>query len=315
MISSNPYTESDLPIQDGVAYHLGIRAEDLADSILIVGDPDRVDAIAGDFMERIEVRISHRGLTTITGIASDTQQRITITTSGMGAPSAEIVLNELVALSEVDTRTRIRKVGQASLTIIRLGTSGALQHATVLGTSIITSQAVGFDSSAWFYAEGLTHDPTSRELAHALQVRVESSIPRGHPAFGKIMPYGASATPAVTQALKMAADSLGVAYEVGATVTASGFFAPQGRDVGRIRPSVPDLDRLAAADPRFLNMDMETSFVLHFCGGHGFQVGAICVAAANRALNTFAADIAEHMRGAARVAIHALHALKSHRQV
>jgi uridine phosphorylase len=103
-----------------------------------------------------------------------------------------------------------------------------------------------------------------------------------------------------------------VKYEVGATVTASGFFAPQGRDVGRIPPSVADLDRVAAVDPRFLNMDMETAFVLHFCGGHGFKVGAICVAAANRASNTFARDIVVNIHDAARVAILALSHLKAY---
>lgn len=303
--------ESDLPIRDGVAYHLGVRAEDLSDSILIVGDPERVDAFANDFLSRIEVRVSHRGLTTITGIARETGQRITITTSGMGAPSAEIVLNELMALFEFHTPTRDRTGVQASLCIIRVGTSGALQAHTTLGTSIISSEAVGFDSSAWFYAEGLSRDPLSNELAHSLQARIEARIAKEHPASGKILAYGSRASTVVTRVLKSVAEDLGVSHDVGCTVTASGFFAPQGRDVGRIRPSVPDLDRVIAEDPRFLNMDMETAFVLHFCGGLGYRVGSICVAAANRDLNTFDADITRHVREAARVAIVALHRLKA----
>lgn len=313
MTTSQAYSESDLPIRDGVAYHLGIRSDQLSDSIVIVGDPDRVDVLANDFLESVEARVSHRGLTTTTGLARETQQRITITTSGMGAPSAEIVLNELVALSEFDGETRARKREKAPLSIIRVGTSGALQGGTRLGTSMITSHAVGFDSSAWFYADAMTPNAVSQDLALSLQARIESKIPDGHVAFGKILTYGAFATPVVTETLRKVAEELGVPNQVGATVTASGFFAPQGRDVGRIKPSVDDLDRLAAEDSRLLNMDMETAFVLHFCGGHGFQVGAICVAAANRALNTFATDIPSHIHDAARVAIVTLNRLKSTR--
>lgn len=290
---------------------MGIRADDLSDSILLVGDPERVDLLAAELLAHTEVRVSHRGLTTITGTTRDTQQRITITTSGMGAPSAEIVLNEIAALSEVDTRTRMRKAHPASLTIIRVGTSGALQERTQLGTSVISSHAVGFDSTAWFYADGMSKDPLSKELAQSLQTSIQECIPQEHPAHGKILPYGAAASGIVTKALRDSARALGVAHDVGVTVTASGFFAPQGRDVGRIPPAVPDLDRIVARDPRILNMDMETAFVLHFCGANAFPAGSICVAAANRASNTFASHVKEHIRDAARVALGALYSLRS----
>jgi uridine phosphorylase len=311
MIALTPYLESDLPITGGRAYHLGIGAEDLSPSIILVGDPERVDMIAADHLAHTEVRASHRGLTTITGVARDTQQRITITTSGMGAPSTEIVLNEIMALSEVDTQTRTRKGAPSSLTIIRVGTSGALQERTRLGTSIISSCAVGLDSTAWFYAEGMSSDQTCCDLAQSVKTLVDARIPQGHPASGKLLPYGASSNGMVTEALRRAAERLGVAHEIGATVTASGFFAPQGRDVGRIPPSVLDFDRVVAQEPRLLNIDMETAFVLHFCGGHGFRAGAICVAAANRASNIFAHNVNAHIRDAARVAINALGALRS----
>ncbi len=270
----------------------------------------RVDLLAGELLVQTGVRVSQRGLTTITGTACDTQQRVTITTSGMGAPSAEIVLNEIAALFEVDTHTRMRKAQPASPTIIRVGTSGALQERTRLGTSIISSHAVGFDSTGWFYAEGLSTDPVAAELARSLHSSIHMSISQEHPAYGKIRPYGAASSSVVTQALREAAKALHVVHDVGATVTASGFFAPQGRDVGKIAPSVPDLDRIVARDPRFLNMDMETAFVLHFCGGNGFRSGAICVAAANRASNSFASNVKEHIRDAARVALGALHSLR-----
>lgn len=294
-------------MRGGVAYHLGISAEQLAPAILIVGDPERVDLIADQFFEHREVRVSHRGLTTCTGTVRETQQRVTVTTTGMGAPSTEIVLNEISALAEVDAATRTRPSAcGANLTIIRVGTSGALQPPTSLGTSIISSHAVGLDSTAWFYAEGLTDDVTARELAGTVQGSIDRVLASQPAALGKIHPYGAVADVAVVAALSQSARELGVSHQIGATITASGFFAPQGRHISRVTPSVPDIDRLLARDPRFLNMDMETAFVLHLCGAFGYRAGAVCVAAAHRELDTFSTEIARHVSDAVRVALLAL---------
>jgi len=301
------YAVSDLPFNGGVAYHLGITAEHLAPAIVLVGDPERVDFIAERFFESTEMRVSHRGLTTCTGIVRDTKQRVTVATTGMGAPSTEIVLNELAALAEVDTTTLTRiSERAASLTLIRVGTAGALQRTTTLGTSIISSHAVGVDSTAWFYGNGVTTDPVALDLARFVDRQLDLALEGGDPARGKIHAYGAIADGEVVAALRDAAQELGVDHSVGATFTASGFFAPQGRDVSRLAPSIPDLDRCIARDPRFLNMDMETAFVLHFCGALGYRAGAICVAAANRELDTFATDIGAHGGDAVRVALSAL---------
>ena len=309
---ATPYSMSDLPLAGGIAYHLGISAEQLAPSIVIVGDPERVDLIADTFFESHECRVSHRGLTTCTGIVRETRQRVTVTTTGMGAPSTEIVLNEISALSEIDTATRIRRSSSPSaLTIIRVGTSGALQRSTPLGTAVISSHAVGIDSTAWFYGDGMTDDATARELAAGARSVIEGALEPHHVAHGKIHPYGSVADIAVVEALRASADALGIAYQVGATVTASGFFAPQGRDVSRVRPAVPDIDRLLARDPRFLNMDMETAFVLHLCRAFGYRAGAICVAAAHRELDTFSTAISSQVSDAVRVALAALARLAS----
>ncbi|MEY4667802.1 MAG: hypothetical protein RL518_501 [Pseudomonadota bacterium] len=301
------YSVSDLPFVGGVSYHLGISAEQLAPAVLLVGDPERVDLIADRFLNRPEFRVSHRGLTTCTGIARETGQRITVTTTGMGAPSTEIVLNELAALAEVDPQTLTRRSRRnAHLTLIRVGTSGALQGTTPLGTSIVSSHAVGLDSTAWFYGDGMTLDKTAHSLAAFVHARIEGSLMERHPSRGKIHPYGAIADTTIVDALCRAADECGLDHQIGATLTASGFFSPQGRDVSRVPPSVPDLDRLVAHDPRFLNMDMETAFVLHFCGALGYRAGALCVAAANRELNTFAENLTDVVLKAAQTAIVAL---------
>lgn len=307
--STRSHHTSDLPIVNGSAYHLGIDANALAPAIIIVGDPERVDRIATEHLETIEVRVSHRGLTTCTGTVRETKQRVTVTTSGMGAPSIEIVLNEIIALAELDPKTCGRRSEAPPITIVRVGTCGALQPRTALGTSIISSHAVGLDSTAWFYAAGMAQDEMSRNLANVVKEAIEDRFSTEHPARGKIHPYGARGDEAVCEALRKAAEDLGVRYEMGATVTASGFFAPQGRDVGRIPASVVDLDRAIAVDDRFLNMDMETAFLLHFCGGCGVRAGALCVAVANRALDTFESDFARHMSDAVRVALRALAAM------
>ena len=305
--STRSYSVSDLPFAGGRSYHLGISAEQLAPAILVVGDPERVDSIADQFFEQVEVRVSHRGLTTCTGLVRETKQRITVTTTGMGAPSTEIVLNEIAALAEVDTVALTRRAGSpAKLTIIRVGTSGALQRSTPLGSAIISSHAVGLDSTAWFYGEGMTKDRAACERAIFVHSQIEGTLGPGDPSRGKIHPYGAAATEQVVDALRRAAEELGVTHQIGTTVTASGFFAPQGRDVSRIPPSVPEFDRLVAGDPRFLNMDMESAFVLHFCSALGYRVGALCVAAANRELNTFSTEISSAVSDAVRVAVLAL---------
>jgi uridine phosphorylase len=139
------FNNSDLPIIEGKVYHLCLKPEDLANHILIVGDPERVSFIAKEYFSRIEVDKFHRGLRTITGIVRDTGQRVSIVTSGMGTPSLEIVLNEIIALNEIDFYTRTRKSVYDMLTVIRVGTSGSIQPDTELGTLIITDYAIGLD--------------------------------------------------------------------------------------------------------------------------------------------------------------------------
>ena len=154
------HTEADLPIDaSGRIYHLQITPEQLAPDILLVGDPGRAEFIARTFLHDLEVEQEHRGLVTATGTSCATGDRATIispvrttvATSGMGTPSLEIVLNELVALNEIDFSTRAQKATFPRLHVIRVGTSGGLQASTRLGTSIITTYAVGMDNTGLFY--------------------------------------------------------------------------------------------------------------------------------------------------------------------
>ncbi|MGE4442551.1 MAG: nucleoside phosphorylase [Desulfomicrobium sp.] len=322
------HTEADLPIDAmGRIYHLQIRPEQLAPDILLVGDPGRAEFIARTFLHDLEVEREHRGLVTATGTYRATGGRATIispvrasvATSGMGTPSLEIVANELVALSEIDFATRAPKPRFPRLHVVRVGTSGGLQASTRLGTSIITTYAVGMDNTGLFY-ETPCPDATCARLERELAAVVEKAARPDSRFRGKIHPYVSRAEPTMVQALSRAARDLGVAARTGLTVSNSGFFAPQGRDISRLRPSTPNLDRIFSEfDPgvdgqRFENMEMEASFLLHFLGGMGHWSGAICPVIANRRDNSFDHEYLAAIEGATRTALLALAELSTRRK-
>ena len=317
---ARPFTDSDLPMDDeGRVYHLQITADQLAPDILIVGDPGRAEMIGSTFLHDIEVQKENRGLVTVTGLADLTGSpatiisplRTTVTTSGMGAPSTEIIIQELAALNEIDHKTRLRRQNYQPLNIIRVGTSGALQAATRLGTAIITSYAIGLDNSGLFY-EAPYADDTCRRLEGELDRLLKDNMDPGSRFFGKIHPYVAHADPLLRNALQTASRELGTAAKAGLTISNSGFFAPQGRDVARVRPSIPDLDKLLGEfDPqldgqRIENMEMESAFLIHFMNSLGCRAAAICTTIANRIEDTFDHDYQNAIRDAVRTALLAL---------
>jgi uridine phosphorylase len=238
-----------------------------------------------------------------------------VATSGIGTPSLEIVVQELVALNEIDFETRSRKADFPRLHILRVGTSGALQASTKLGTAIVTSYAIGIDNTGLYYEASYADEACERieaELGRAFR----RSMPEGSRFFARIHPYVARAEPALVDALLEACASLGVPGKLGLTASCPGFFAPQGRDVARLKPSVPELDRLLSDyDPRLggqrvENMEMEASFLIHFLAGLGYWAGAICPVIANRRQNTFDHHYQEAVENAIAVALLALATLR-----
>jgi uridine phosphorylase len=321
---ATPYTAADLPIgEDGRIYHLGVKAEQIAPDILIVGDPGRAEFIGSAFLRDLEVEHEHRGLVTVTGTSELTGQqatlvsslRTTVATSGIGTPSLEIVVAELVALNEIDFETRTRKSQFPRLQIVRVGTSGGLQASTELGTPIITSYAIGMDNTGLFY-ETPAPDEIAERLEREIDQVIRNSMGTDSRFYGKIHPYVARAEPSLVKALMEASERLGLPSKLGLTVSNSGFFAPQGRDTARVKPSVPDLDAIFSEyDPgvdgqRIENMEMEASFLIHFLGGHGHWAGAICPAIANRRENTFDHHYQEAIANATKVALLALALLR-----
>lgn len=314
MKNIGPFSDSDLITVDGRAYHLDLGPKELAKDIIIVGDPNRVPFIADEFLVAEEVDRFHRGLRTITGIARDTSQRVSIVTSGMGTPSLEIVLNEIVALNEIDFQTRKRKAEYDIINIIRVGTSGGLQSDSELGVLVVTDYAVGLDNTGLFY-NVKNSERKCRNLEDVIREAVDSVIPPDSRFKGKIFPYVSRANPDMVRALERAAKELGIEYRRGVTVSNSGFFANQGRHISRLSLTVPDIDGVLTSIDigidglKIENMEMEASFLLHFMGALGYRAGAICPVIANRRSDTFMVRYAQNMKDAAKVALDALYML------
>jgi len=320
-----PFTASDLPIDDdGRIYHIQAKSGQIAPDILLVGDPGRAEFIGSRFLRDLEFEHEHRGLVTITGTSEITGEqatiispvRTTVATSGIGTPSLEIVVSELVALNEINFKTRTRKSDFPRLHIIRVGTSGALQASTKLGTPIITTYAIGMDNTGLFY-EAPYPDEICERLEGELSQVVSNSMSTKSRFYGKIYPYVTRAQPTLVGALLEASTKLGVPARTGLTVSAPGFSAPQGRDTARVRPSVLELDKIFSEyDPRvdgqrIENMEMEASFLIHFLGGIGYWSGAICPVIANRRQDTFDADYQEAIKNATKVALLALATIRN----
>lgn len=293
-----PFTDSDLPVNTrGRIYHLDLEPQELAAHIIIVGDPERVPLIADSHLKGREVDRSHRGLRTITGVAKATDRRVSIVTSGMGTPSLEVVLQEIVALHEVNFTDKTHRKNFNPLSIIRVGTSGGLQADTELGTPIITHYAVGLDNTGLFYDAPCPdrHCVRIETELHTLLTAGASSDSRFK---ARIYPYLSKSNDQLSGGMHVAAGDRDIPVKSGLTASSSGFFANQGRDVTRIKPTVRDIDRLLAGyDPglsglKVENMEMEASFLLHFMNSLGHRAACICPAIANRAKNTFASTAA-----------------------
>ena len=304
---------SDLPVANGKIYHLAITSEQLAKDIIIVGDPDRVTIIADEYLVKREFEAFHRGLRTITGTTKD-GLRVTVVTSGMGTPSLEIVLGEIVALNEIDFATMTRKPSHEMINIIRVGTSGGLRKETQLGTPILTAYAVGLDNTGLFYDAPYADDGCrviEKKVRDAIHEVVKS--PRFKTA---IHPYVARADPTLVQAMEESARERKVRVIKGVTASSAGFFANQGRDIARVSPTVVDVDwvlgSLGAVHEGLAieNMEMESSFLLHFMGALGYRAGSICPAIANRKEETFTASYVQNVKDSTEVALGALAKLR-----
>lgn len=236
-------SEADLIINaDGSIYHLNLLPEDIADTIITVGDPDRV-ADVSKYFDRIELKKGRREFNTHTGYIG--KKRITVISTGIGTDNIDIVLNELDALVNIDFEKRVVKEQLTSLNIIRIGTSGAIQGDIPMGTILASSHGLGLDALMRYYIQY----PTSpeQELLNAFNQHTSG--------LDNLEPY-------LSAADQHLMDHIGAGMVSGITVTAPGFYAPQGRKV-RAANTIPELitilNTFTHKESRITNMEMETA--------------------------------------------------------
>ncbi|HEY0895137.1 MAG TPA: nucleoside phosphorylase [Sphingobacteriaceae bacterium] len=260
-----PISEADLILNpDGSIYHLNLRPEDLAGTVITVGDPDRVEAVS-KYFDRIELKKGKREFITHTGCIG--AKRITVISTGIGTDNIDIVLNELDALVNIDFSTRLPKNQLTSLELIRIGTSGTLQPDIPVDSVLVTEYALGLDALMHYYQQDT--DADEDELLSA--VRDHLNIPG-------IAPY-------LTKTSSELLEKAGKGFLRGITVTAPGFYAPQGREV-RARNRVPGLiGRLSSfrlRDHRITNLEMETAGIYALAKALGHRALSVNAILANR---------------------------------
>jgi uridine phosphorylase len=271
-----PISPTDLILNpDGSIYHLHLRPEDIADRIILVGDPGRVSQVSSHF-ESVEVKKSNREFITHTGNFRGI--RITVLSTGIGTDNIDIVLNELDALANVDLETRMIKPGHRRLSLIRLGTSGALQTDIVPGTLIIASVAGGFDGLYHFYTDPGKNNMSELSTSFVNHTGWDNNL---------AAPYFIHGSDRLFQLLA------GSGTVSGITISTPGFYGPQVRSI-RLSPFDSKLvSRLASfrfKGMRINNFEMESSALYALSSLLGHEAVTICVAIANRISNEFLAD-------------------------
>ncbi|MFU8842569.1 MAG: nucleoside phosphorylase [Bacteroidales bacterium] len=268
--------ESELIINpDGSIYHIHIRPENLADTVLIVGDPKRVDLITAHF-DHIEFRNENREIHTQTGTCKG--KRITVMSTGMGPDNIDIVINELDALVNIDFKTRKEKETKTSLNIIRLGTSGAIQPDLPMNATIMSSYGLGLDGLLHFYR--LDKGIIDQELTDLFiqSTHWPAVLPK---------PYVAAASSSLVGLFA------NEKFYKGITATAPGFYGPQGR-VLRIPLAYTHLNQeirdFKAGDLRILNFEMETSALYGLGKLLGHNTLSLCIAIASRVKHQYNKD-------------------------
>lgn len=261
-----PIPESDLILNtDGSIYHLNLLPEDISDTVITVGDPDRVAEVSKR-LDSIELKKGRREFITHTGYSG--KNRVTILSTGIGTDNIDIVLNELDALVNIDLVSRIPKSKLRSLNIIRVGTSGTLQEDIPVGSILASNFGLGLDALMTYYFHRVSGDE------HMLLDEIKTHF---HHIKG-INPYITSADESL---LKKYAQNL----PHGITVTAPGFYAPQGREV-RAQNAIPNLIDLFKSfkigNYRITNLEMETAGIYALSRALGHRALSINAILASR---------------------------------
>lgn len=286
-----PIPESELIINSrGGIYHLDVRPEELANTIIVVGDPDRVKKVSAHF-DKVEHKLQHREFITHTGYIG--KKHLSVISTGIGPDNIDIVFNELDALANIDFETRMIKKELTKLNIIRFGTSGSLQADIPVDSMVASSHGLGLDNLLNFYSYEKT--PADKAIANAFieQTNLDTSI---------TIPYAFSSS-------QMLLDKFVQGFHKGITVTCPGFFGPQGRvlRLGLASPGLVDkLTHFKFNNHRITNFEMETSAIYGLGKLMGHECLSINTIIANRVLKEFSKDSEAAVKNMIRKALEAL---------
>ena len=253
-------------------YHLNLLKQEIANDIILVGDPARAKLISSKF-DKIEYEIKNREFVTYTGILN--KKRITTISTGIGPDNIDIVINELDALINIDFQTRTINKKKKSLNLIRLGTSGALQKNIKVDSLLVSSYGLGFDGLAHFY-----QNKTILEEKMGNAYKIYSNWPNelANPYFVK----------ASNSLLNKFSD-----INSGITATAIGFYGPQGRKL-RLTPYIDDLhekmENFNFDNHKITNFEMETSAFYYLGQTLGHKTLTICAIIGNRLSKKYSRD-------------------------
>lgn len=268
MKSFKYFAPSELIINpDGSIFHLHVKPEQLADKVILVGDPGRVSLVAAHFESR-ECEIESREFRTVTGIYQG--KRITVVSTGIGCDNIDIVVNELDALANIDFETRQEKPQLRSLELVRIGTCGGLQPYTPVGTYVCSEKSIGFDGLLNFYAGRNEVCDLDFEAAFTRHMNWSALL---------CAPYVIDASAELIGRINQGDMVNGV------TIACGGFFGPQGREL-RIPLADPQQNQKIEAFEwngyRITNFEMESSALAGLARLMGHKAMTVCMVIANR---------------------------------
>jgi len=266
--------ESELIINSrGAIYHVNLLPEEMADTIITVGDPDRVKEVS-KYFDKIEVKQQHREFVAHTGFIG--KKRVTVISTGIGPDNVDIVLNELDALANIDLKTRTVKSELTQLTIIRIGTSGSLQKDIPVDSFVAGTHCIGLDNLLHYY--NLENNKEEQQLHQQFVNHAQLN--------STIVPYISSAS---VKLLKHFVEG----FSHGITVTCPGFYGPQGRvlRMSLANPNLIDLLTSFRFGNHFIsNFEMETSALYGMSKILGHQCLSLNAIVANRVSKEFSKD-------------------------
>ena len=280
--------ESELIINaDGSAFHIHLRPEELADTVILVGDPARVDMIA-EYLTDIEFRHASREFVSVTGRYNG--RRLTAVSHGIGPDNIDIVMTELDALANIDFTTREVKPVHRTLKILRIGTFGALHADTPLGSYILSHISVGFDGVMNWYGNREKITDAHVEADFKRHMNWDPNLPS---------PYFVKASDEIIRRFEDCTIK-------GVTISAPGFYGPQGRVV-RVPLAMPDMlekiESFRFGDYRITNFEMEGAPLAGLARHLGHEACTVCCAIANRYLQSSNPDYKPQVRSLIELAL------------